>query len=391
MTYDLRLTSKKQFSPRLNRSKSLFIRYLIHDFLRHNIIHPVDSNEPDDIKVVQSALGSIKYAHLNPGVTIINVCDCGTAYRFLLSVLATTHGEWLLTGSSRLLQRPIKPLVDALVAIGAEIQQTPKGIFIRGKCLSAEEVAIDTTLSGQFASSIMLIFSRINLKRLSMIPNPPPSLPYIHMTHKIFNVLESIPIDVESIENDWSGAAFWYAFVGLKEGSSAFLNNLKLDSLQGDVVVAEWFSKLGVTTEEKENGLLISNSPSDHSELFSFDLTNHPDLAPILSFFALLKQINIQLKGINNLNYKESNRLEIIKNTLLPYCKIDSKENEITIYPFSKPENQQLSFDAHNDHRFVMAFLLFACFNEVTISDINSVNKSYPNFLGDIEEIKKEK
>ena len=271
--FELNFTRMKKVS--LPVSKSLYIRKLIYDFLYNGCIGAIPSDAPEDVRVVHHCLTCISQG-AGGGVeqdesVLIEVRDCGAAYRFLMAVLAVTPGQWMLTGIPRLMQRPIEELVQALRSIGAEIQwcscrdvpwrvstndmviPNEDGAFsvsnvdgviscrdamhcvstnnkviphgdvpwrvstntacngfwqIRGKNLHASELTIDCTRSGQFASALLLISKKIGLQKLNVVPENPSSAAYIAMTKAIMDGKADLEADHMG---DWSAAVYWYA------------------------------------------------------------------------------------------------------------------------------------------------------------------------------------
>ena len=239
-------------------SKSLYIRKLICDFLKRRPLDEVDENFPADIRIVRDCLARIAEAESgqNPAdkPVCIDVRDCGAAYRFLMAVLAITPGQWLLTGTERLLHRPIEELVEALRSIGADVQYCPRrdeaypvsnvgdvypfgdvypvsndryvyflgdgacpvstdmeyvGFWqIHGKTLHASEMTIDCTRSGQFATALLLIADKIGLQELHVQPEKPSSVAYIATTKAVINGEADL---TPQRLGDWSAAVYWYA------------------------------------------------------------------------------------------------------------------------------------------------------------------------------------
>ena len=393
MTIDLRTCSEWDVKIELNRSKSLYIRYLIYYYLQHGEVLPVPEGESHDIHIVARSLQMVKEAACHDKPIIIDVEDCGAAYRFLLALLSVTEGEWRLTGSPRLLQRPIAPLINALQGIGAEILQTDRGIIILGKTLSAKEVTIDCSLSSQFASAILLIGSTIGLHKLVILPDTPPSLPYIEMTFAIIQDELLDNFNPADIERDWSSAAFWYAMTALSRNGRCEMEGLYLDSLQGDSIVADWFVHFGVISKPTEKGIVITKDSSftPDNKILIFDISATPDLSPILSVLAILSGQPILLKGCDNLNHKESRRLDIIACELSSFAEISLHDEGryCLIMPSEKMMDRELSFKSYEDHRFVMAFMLFALSNKIKIDNCTPVKKSYPRFLEDVMHIQR--
>lgn len=458
-------------------SKSLYIRKLIYDFLYNDGMGEIPSDSPEDVRVVHQCLTIISKASFCSAESAvpqrIDVRDCGAAYRFLMAVLAITPGEWLLTGTPRLLQRPIDELVQVLRLIGAEIQwcscrdainrvsnggevypcidirpcissdnsefsgrdainriSTNENCgcwFIRGKKLHASELTINCTRSGQFASALWLISEKIGLKKLHILPENPSSSAYINMTKAIVD--GKADLDAKRL-GDWSAAVYWYARL-LLEGqvcrsqrhsssgtvscdvpSSYKLLHLDLQSLQSDAIIAQWFAQWGVVSRQKEDGVVIEfkkivdcqkntltsgdENASQNEEIkldkgadsqvdvIELDMSQNLDLVPVLACMACLWPKKMVFNGVSNLQYKESNRLQIIQEQLFPFSKIEIKsykgisDNQLVINPICR--DGVFSFDAHNDHRFVMGFSLFALRGKVQIKDFDCVRKSYPDF-----------
>ena len=243
-------------SIRLNSSKSLLIRALVARFLYHGDLPELTPGDSEDVRVVHRCLRTLSEPRSHSLPVTIDVRDCGAAYRFLMAVLSVTEGEWLLTGTPRLLERPVEPLVHALTAAGADLYRTAAGWHITGKPLHEESLTVDCTLSSQFASALLLIGPKIGLKGLAVLPDNPPSEPYISLTrHVVSDVLAGAPFRREA---DWSTAAFWYAFVLLSPSvDELLLQDLHLESIQGDCFTDLIFKELGISSNQKDEGVLI--------------------------------------------------------------------------------------------------------------------------------------
>ena len=436
------MPSLKQVS--LPVSKSLYIRKLICNFLYNGCIGEIPSDASEDIRIVHHCLTCISQ-DAEGGVkrdesVLIDVYDCGAAYRFLMAVLAITPGQWLLTGTEHLLQRPIEELVEALRSIGAEIQWCscrdvswrvadndsvyPNGDGacpistdteyigfwqIHGKHLHASEMTIDCTRSGQFATALLLISDKIGLKNLNILPQNPSSFAYIAMTKEIMNG----KADLEANHmGDWSAAVYWYARLLLEgrmykshstfhpSGTASYdaqasykLSHLDLHSIQSDAVLARWFSDWGIESRQEEDGVVISYN--EHliklQEVIELDMSQNVDLVPVMACMACIWPKTMIFNGVANLKYKESDRLKVIQEQLSPFAIIEIKsyngipDNQLVISPIDTHSSYSnssygFSFNAHNDHRFVMGFSLFALKGKVQIKGFDCVRKSYPNF-----------
>jgi len=409
----------------LPRSKSIVIRCLLIHYLRNRKLLPVFEDDPNDIKIVYKALKVIDSA-AETSVNVIDVKDCGAAYRFLMALLATTKGKWLLTGTHRLLQRPILPLVNFLTAKGAKIEKIEQGWQIEGVDLQIDNCDIDTQETSQFASAVMLIsdskiqkfnklewgsintlfyhkghkeitmstnFKCCKSKLCELCENPcelcgkeflsfvttPNENPYIKMTQTL---LQTNNLTSFLALADWSAAVFWLANALLTPNAHYLLENLRFDDLQGDAVIVKWFEKFGLLFTENETGIEVKHIENVDIPSQIIDVKETPDIALVLAVLSVCYPFELTLSGLRNINLKESNRLDILVNELSRFTVIDiNSEDSITIHKRKAELPNAFHFDSYNDHRFVMAWSLFKNYGTVEIKNTDCVKKSYPNFL----------
>lgn len=383
----------------LPTSKSILIRKLFVNYLYFNEIDSIGTDIPEDVNIVFKNICFIKEKQCNKvSVNKIDVGECGAAYRFFMALLSITEGDWLLTGTERLLQRPIRPLVDALKSVGADICESNQGWLIHGKNLQTEKIRIDASKSSQFVSALLIISGKINLKKIEITNNRQASKSYIYLTDSILEkigikishkdkeidirrtALEKCEIEEEA---DWSAAAYWYAIAALTRQEFLLLN-LKTESRQPDKRVAELFLPFGVASEQTERGILIRFLEKYSRKIpRTIDLSNNPDIAPVFTSFCALAGESVTLTGLSTLNDKESKRIDVLQEELSPFCRIDNIDNQkIVITPRQdKPlKGRELHFHSHGDHRMVMAFSLFSIYYNTEIQGFDSVKKSYPSF-----------
>ena len=346
---------------------------------------------------------------------IIDIADCGTAARFLTTFLACREGDWILTGSERMCQRPIAPLVNCLRMLGADIQYVENEgclpLRIVGKPISGGKVQIEMHQSSQFASSLLMAAPTwpqgLEMELLGELS----SLPYLEMT---LTMMRHFGADVErngrlisvrpkpyqsrsfEIEPDWSAASYWYEMAALSEECEIKLNGLRgpstgsgTSTLQGDVIIAEWMKSLGVNTIIEGDSLILRKVPFEKSPLH-FDFSAHPDLFPTMVATCAGLQLEARFTGISNLNIKESDR---VTSMAMELAKIGIEMNKIGsdivfLKPFSPLPHFESScpllFEAHNDHRVVMSLAPLALrVGSVCFDKPQAVEKSYPHFWSD--------
>ena len=360
---------------------------MIMNFLYNDQIMDVLDNDAEDVKTVQKALITIRDHRGSNNVTTIDLKDCGAGYRFLMAVLVLMEGNWLLTGTARLLERPIMPLVYTLRRIGAEIEEDPKGWNIIGKPgLTAYSMVVDCTQSSQYATAIWLISQKLGSPALQTTPAHFPSESYLEITKQVWGnfFLDGVP---KVIEADWSSAIFWYSYTLINPCNEIMIKGLQYPSIQQDSIIVEWFKRWGVETSITENGLKIVSQNHLNIEPQVLNLKDHLDLAPVLMSLAVLYPFELTITGIQNLEYKESRRGNNLVRVLRQFTEIETNiedqepsEKHIKVLKRSAPLPVSIEFDSFEDHRMVMAFQLFASMSNINIHHAEVVKKSYPGF-----------
>lgn len=374
----------------LPNCKSLLIRRIVLQYVYTGEVMGVSERESSDVQVTHDALETVRKAQGSFAATVVDVADCGAAYRFMMALLSVTPGHWLLTGTPRLLERPVEELVEVLSGIGADIQRVSEGWRIVGKDLRAETLTVNCARSSQFASALLLISPIIGLKTLHIVPADAGSLSYVRMTLACLRDRVEVPViadvpDCLEMPGDWSAAVFWYAMALLHPEDEYELVGLSLPSIQGDSVVAEWFASLGVTSRQTDRGMRVCRTSQTCAPARKFDMTNCPDLVPVMTTLACLLPADFTFFHTQNLQYKESNRIKALHEQLLPFVEIfDIKEDSFRVK--GKPKSGWLSlphsFCTYHDHRLAMAFLLFG--NDAILDDMKCLRKSYPGLISSL-------
>ena len=401
-SFDLLNTGiKSTINIDLPASKSISNRLLVLDFLYESNIELKNLSEANDTKFLISAINSIKNKEEN-----IYVADCGTAMRFLISVLAITPGQWYIYGTEEMHKRSVRPLVEALIHLGADIcysnEEGYPPLKITGNQIKGGEVHIDGSISSQFVSSLMMIAGILPQGINIYIENKSVSLPYIYMTSKLMscyiqsnNKLQILNFDLKKIaheklnkiqrykvEADWSSASYWYALVACGIGEVNLLN-LSLNSIQGDSICAEIFKSFGVVTEELNDGLRIYKN-MDAKLNVEFDFSQCPDLVQTVAVTCAILRVRAKLNGIGNLVHKETNRIISLStelNKMYPNS-IKAVGNDSIFIDTTRMLNpmHKISIETYKDHRMAMAFSVFSVIFPIKINEPNVVKKSYPDW-----------
>jgi 3-phosphoshikimate 1-carboxyvinyltransferase len=383
----------------LPASKSISNRALILNALSYSPYDIQHLSDCDDTRVTLKALES--------NDTTFDIGAAGTAMRFLTAFLAKTYGEWTITGSERMKQRPIKLLVDALNSLGARIDYVEKEgyppLHILGCALTGGEIHLNGGISSQYISALMMIAPFMEKGLQIILEGAIISRPYIDMTLKMMgefgatvDFTENI-INIEpqtyrpaayKVESDWSAASYWYEILSLVGSGEVFLTGLRQNSYQGDSKVAELFEQLGVGTAYLHEGVRLTATGNFTSRM-EYNFTNQPDLAQTFAVTCCLKGIPFLFSGLQSLKIKETDRIAALKNELRKLGFVLSEPGEgLLSWENEKCEpTDKISIATYEDHRMAMAFAPAALFSPITIEHPEVVSKSYPGFWEDIEKV----
>ena len=407
------------FQLQITGSKSETNRLLLLQALYPNLTLE-NTSISDDSEVMIKALDHNFHTELvevsqpatrNP--QIINVHHAGTAMRFLTAYFAIQENrEVILTGSSRMKERPIKILVDALRKLGAEISYEENEGFppikIKGKKLLQNKVSLPANVSSQYISALLLIAPKLENGLELTLEGEITSVPYIKMTLALLNeigvktsfadnkiVVKPQTINYKpqiiSVESDWSSASYFYSIIALsKIGTQITLSSYKKNSLQGDSSLVEIYKNFGVETIFNENQSITISKINVHNS-FPFgegwDGANSPDIAQTIAVTCFGLGMDCHLSGLHTLKIKETDRLEALKTELSKLGATISVTNDSLTLVSGSPPLEGLGVATYQDHRMAMAFAPLALKVPIIIEDAEVVSKSYPKFWEDLQSI----
>lgn len=356
--------------------------------------------ECDDATVMIQALKNVQGN--------IDVGHAGTAMRFLTAYFAALPGSSVvLTGSQRMKQRPIGILVDALRALGAEInyleQKGYPPLAIEGTHLKGGQITMSGKVSSQYLTALMLVATKFDQGLTINIQSGLTSLPYLTMTASMIQELgatasvteESITIKGPilrqemhwNVESDWSGASYWFSMVALNENWEVGLEYLNEKSLQGDRAIADLFETLGVSSEfdHKQQQVWLKPNNKPIPESIAWDLSYTPDLAQTIAVCCFGLGVSCHLSGLHTLKIKETDRLQALAVELTKLgATVEIRDHSLSLAARSGPIKPDVTIETYNDHRMAMAFAPLVSQVPVIIAHPEVVSKSYPNFWKDM-------
>lgn len=379
-------------------SKSESNRMLIIAALTPGASLPRPLADCDDTDALLSGLSAAKQATVNIGAA-------GTAMRFLTAFYAAKPDtDITLDGSERMRQRPIAPLVDALRALGADIDYLGSESFpplrIRGRMLEGGPVEMDASVSSQFVSALLMIAPTMQHGLELRLRGRIVSVPYIEMTLELMRhagVESTFDPDaglitvahaeyqptLPPVEADWSAASYWYEIAAIAT-EPIRLRGLRPKSLQGDSAVGRLFEVTGLRQRFLDNSdLELELSPDAGSQLV-VDLSDNPDLAQTMAVTCCLLALPFRFIGLESLRIKETDRIAALQMELSKLGFItDASEPGTLVWHGAQfdpgPEIEPIA--TYCDHRMAMAFAPAALFFPgLQINDVQVVTKSYPGF-----------
>lgn len=402
MKYRLSKTDKIiRGSIDLPSSKSIANRALIIHALSYSPYELKNLSVSDDIEVMQKVLTS--------NTNTFDIGHAGTAMRFLTAFLSQIVGEWTITGSERMKQRPIHILVDALNELGAKIEYLEKEGYpplkIWGSHLKGKVLELDGSVSSQYISALLMIAPVIEGGLTLRLKNKITSRPYIELTLKLMkqfgvrSVWKGNEIRVSeqpyqakefTVEADWTAASYWYQMAALADEAEVELKNLRLMSLQGDCEIASWFKEFGVDSKATSDSVVITKSADIQPKHLQLNFIENPDVAQTMAMLCVLKKVPFHFTGLETLKIKETDRIAALQNELAKFGA------EIT-----EPKHGELKWDGtlplapekipsiatYHDHRMALAFAPAAMFQTIDIDDPMVISKSYPQFYEHLEQV----
>jgi len=335
---------------------------------------------------------------------VIDVEDAGTVMRFLTAYFAVTGQTCVITGTPRMLKRPIAELVDALRSLGAQIEyggvEGYPPLHISGfNSQSVGKLTLRGDISSQFVSALMLVAPVLPHGLTLELTGTIASRPYLSMTSAIMGHFgiqpkmsaNTILIPAGSyrpatyrVEPDWSAASYWFGFAALAEKADILLPGLSAKTSQGDRVIVDIMKQLGVITDFQDEGLRLTGGGT-RVESIQLDFSGCPDLAQTVIPVSAALGVPGKFSGLNSLRLKETDRVAAMQTELKKVgATLEESDGTWTLLPGKSPLPEKLFISTYGDHRMAMGFAPWSALTEITIEEPEVVRKSYPDFWNDM-------
>ncbi len=344
---------------------------------------------------------------LAPRTTELNLGESGLGFRLFSSISALHQDLLTITGTGTLLTRPHTPLLSALNQLGATCTLEAEGcppLVVNGP-LQGGRLQLDGSLSSQFLTG--LLFALPCAPQDSIIEmDELVSRPYVDLT---LSILEDFGIEVHQdgpgtfripgnqrfqpwegvIDGDWSGAAALLVAGMLAAETSITVDGLNNEHPQADEAIRGALLFAGGAASGTDEGMQVARRPV---RPFHVDLTDSPDLFPVLAALAAFSNKPSTMKGAHRLIHKESNRIAALQSLFSKAgieLKHNSDEDSLEVHPRKGKEKVlRARVNPQGDHRIAMAAALLGLAGApIEIEDAECVAKSYPSFFDDLESL----
>lgn len=345
--------------------------------------------------IVSGTGGKFPFA---PGRKEIFMGNSGTSYRLLLSTVALARGDYILTGTPRMQERPIGDLVRALNNLGVEAscieQDNFPPVLIRAKGIHGGRVEIPGELSSQYVSSILLSGPYAEKEVEIEITGRLVSRPYVDVT---LDVMKMFGVQVNRdgyrcftisagqryhpcqfiIEGDVSAASYFWGAAAVTGGTLTTENIHPHTTRQGDVVLLDILEEMGCRIERETERVVVQGGELSGIEV---DMGAMPDMVPTLAAIALFAKGKTAIRNVSHLRLKESDRLGAVA---LEWGRLGGRveelEDGIIIHGGERLSGKVM--DPHNDHRLAMSLAMVGLrVPGVIIEEEACVEKSFPRF-----------
>ncbi len=337
---------------------------------------------------------------------VVNVENSGTTLRFMTSVFSLARdGYSILTGDASIRKRPMQPLLDALGELGV-LAWSSRGngcapVVIKGGGMRGGTASIRGDVSSQFVSS-MIVAAPMAAKDVTLKVSDAVSKPYIEATLAVaskFGVKtkregyrsfltesgqEYRPCTFR-VPSDLSSASFIAAAVAIA-GGSVRLEGLDLKTPQGDGVIFDVLDSMGVRVKKSAGQVLVESGGGTLGG-GTFDLTDTPDLLPVIAVLALKSKRKVEAVGVAHARFKETDRIGVLVKELRKLgAKVEERRDGLSVSP---AQLRPSILDAHDDHRMFMAFCLVSMLfpSGLPVIGVESLDVSYPSFLNDLKHL----
>ena len=343
---------------------------------------------------------------LLPGPAMLPARLAGTTSRFVTALAALGRGPYVVDGDQPLRARPMGPLHDALVELGAAVRPLESAghlpVEIAGPAAGGR-VAVSGDVSSQFVTALMLIGPYLRGGLRIDLTSPLVSRPYVAMTATVMEAFgcgrvgvtdDSIAVEearyaptTYRVEPDATSAGYPLA-VAAVAGGTVVVDGLRRTSLQGDSRFADLLESMGCRVEWRADGVAVTRDPARLLVGVDVDMADMSDLVPTLAVVAAIASTRTRIRGVGFIRGKESDRLgDLAAELAKTGADVEVEADGLLIDPAPRTMHGA-RLATHHDHRLAMAFgVLGTVVGGVEVEDPSVVTKSWPDYWEMLERI----
>lgn len=360
----------------------------------------VEADEETKDVVIQGLAGKIPNNHAS-----INVRSAGTAARFLTVMLALAGGEYELQASPQMCRRPMKQLLDILKSAGVEFvfqgEEDHFPFVMKSQSVSMKEVQVDTGISSQFASALLMSGALLEDGLTVLLSGDRAEGSYIKMTLAMMGQFGIKAAKVEGgyqiphtndfgleeyqVEPDVSGACYFYAMAPLLQ-TDVKVENVHMDSLQGDIMFLKVLGDMGCTITDEADGVKIAGSSLAEYPGMDVSMKDFSDQAMTMAAIAPFATSPTLIRNIGHIRFQETDRIHAI---LTELTRMGIKCEEVPEYDGIKIMPgmiEECAVETYEDHRMAMSFTLIGLkTGKITIMNPGCCRKTFENYFELIE------
>ena len=322
----------------------------------------------------------------------------GTGLRFMTAVAGLVNGVTVLTGTERMGERPVQPLLDALSSWGVKAESVKNTgcppVRIESKGLSGGEAMLAAAKSSQFLSAMLLVAPYASNPAVIILDGPLVSRPYVDIT---LEVMKAFGVDAEEdgesfripqgcyslreyeIEGDASSASYFHAAAAIT-GGRVTVENLPENAMQGDAAFADILGMMGCLVDKGPGGVTVQGPPGGELRGMEIDMGKWPDVVPTLAVVAAFANGVTRITNVEHLRIKETDRLHAMA-TELGRIGVDITEERDGLVIRGGGGYHGAEIETYDDHRIAMCFAVASLrVPGIRVLDPDCVAKSFPEF-----------
>lgn len=361
----------------------------------------VRTDWPNDIVYVRRGI----FGRVIPAETAdLFVANSGTSMRFLTALVSLGQGRYRIDGVSRMRERPIEDLLDALRQLGvrafSEQQNGYPPVLIEANGLDGGRVRIKGDVSSQFLSALLMAAPLARGEVTIEVDGPLVSAPYVAMT---VAMMGQFGVEVESdgrsyfhvptrpwydthswkIEPDASAASYFFGAAAITRGEVT-IAGLGSSSLQGDLRFVDVLEEIGCRVARRHDGYTVAGGPLRGIDV---DMNSMSDCVMTLAAVACFAKGPTTIRNVGHIRHKETDRLQALATELRKVGpRVEEFADGLTIIPGAL---HGASIDTYNDHRMAMSMALIGLtIPGIVIRNPACVAKTYPHFFRDLEQLR---